>query len=416
MGNKHGIAPDVARIVEATFERRRPFLDLFCGMCSVGGAISCSGRRVWGNDVQRFAALVAECLLTNPERPPGVTETTAALLDPFTKNRSALMDRFDADLAVEERLLERPSLSSYRRAHDAWRHAGNDEALANEVSDLTSAPSSFPYRLAALTFAWGYLGIAQAIAIDSIRFALDAAERDARLTPAQASWGRLALLQATSVMASTPGHFAQYLRAATDESLVRIVRQRKRDAWVQFLHELSLLSPYGSTRWRAKNVVLQGDALVLWPQLDALNFRRGVVYADPPYSKDHYSRYYHVLETLARYDYPAANGQGRYRPDRFATAFSLKRSVRESFEVLCGEVAARDHALILSYPTNGLLSEEDVAETLRGYFSDIQLVLRKATLHSTLGARHGSQHNLVEELVWLARTKRSSRKLLVHHA
>jgi hypothetical protein len=93
----------------------------------------------------------------------------------------------------------------------------------------------------------------------------------------------------------------------------------------------------------------------------------------------------------------------------------LKKSVRESFAVLCSEVAARDHALILSYPTNGLLSEEDATATLREYFSDVQLALRKTTRHSTLGGRHGSQHNLVEELVWLARTKRSPSKLLVHH-
>lgn len=416
MGNKHGIAPDVAGIVEDAFDRRRPFLDLFCGMCSVGGAISCSGRRVWGNDIQRFAALVAECLLANPQPPPSVAEATAALSASYMKNHLALTERFAADIAVEQRLLERPTVSGYRHAHDAWRHAGNDEELANEVSELNSAPHSFPYRLAALTFAWGYLGIAQAIAIDSICFALDAAERDARLTRAQASWGRLALLQATSVMASAPGHFAQYLRAETAESLVRIIRQRKRDAWLQFFHELSLLSPYGSARWRAKNVVLQGDALALWPQLDALNFRQGIVYADPPYSKDHYSRYYHVLETLARYDYPSSHAQGRYRPDRFVTAFSMKRSVSESFEILCGEVATRDHALILSYPTNGLLPAEDVADILHSYFSDVQLVLRKETRHSTLGARHGSQHNLVEELVWLARAELSSRKLLVHHA
>jgi hypothetical protein len=59
------------------------------------------------------------------------------------KNRVALTERFAADVAVEERLLERPTLSGYRRTHDAWRHACNDEALASEVSELNSAPRSF---------------------------------------------------------------------------------------------------------------------------------------------------------------------------------------------------------------------------------------------------------------------------------
>lgn len=408
MGNKHGIAPDVARIVDAAFTSEQPFLDLFCGMCSVAGAISSSGRRVWGNDIQRFAALAAECVLATPARPPRIAEAAAALTEPYLRNQLDLAERFADALALERRVLQHADLREYRRAHEAWRHVANDEGIAAEVHSMHSTPDKFPYRLATLTFAWGYVGLAQAIAIDSIRFALDTTERDGALSPTEANWGRLALLQATSVMASTPGHFAQYLQAATHESLVRIIRQRKRDAWHQFLHELRLVRPFGTSRWRSRNIVLQEDALGLWPQLDELNFRRGVVYADPPYSKDHYSRYYHVLETLTRYDYPSAHGRGRYRPDRFATPFSQKRLVRGSFESLCSEVAMREHSLVLSYPTNGLLSKDEINQTLRGSFSDVRLLLRKETRHSTLGARHGAQHNVVEELVWLARPKDSA--------
>lgn len=407
MGNKHGIATDVAKIVATTFEPRRPFLDLFCGMCSVGGAISSSGRPVWGNDVQRFAASVAQCLLTSPERPPDGALMQAVLSQRYVENAAALNERFGEAAEIERKLLQRPTVRSYQRAHDAWRHVGNDNSLAAEAARLQAAPRSFPYRLATITFAWGYFGLQQAIAIDSVRYALDAAEEAGALSSPQADWGRLALLQAASVMASAPGHFAQYLRAGTTGSLVRILRQRRRPSWTQFLHELALLEPYGSQSWRARNVVLQQDALSLWPDLDALRFRKGIVYADPPYSKDHYSRYYHVLDSLARYDYPQAHGQGRYRPDRFVTSFSLKRSVHSSFERLCREIAVRGHALILSYPTNGLLSDGDEAlptAILRNHFRDVRLALRKPVRHSTLGARHGAQHHRVEELVWLATT------------
>ena len=59
--------------------------------------------------------------------------------------------------------------------------------------------------------------------------------------------------------------------------------------------------------------------------LDALMLDNNtLVYADPPYFEEHYSRYYHVLNTLCLYDYPslAVNPQthefsaGRYREDR----------------------------------------------------------------------------------------------------
>ena len=87
--------------------------------------------------------------------------------------------------------------------------------------------------------------------------------------------------------------------------------------------------PYGDREWRRGNRVFKSDADAqkLWRSLDRVVDGQAVVYADPPYSKEHYSRYYHVLETLERYDYPEATGVGRYRPDRFRTPFSVKTEV-----------------------------------------------------------------------------------------
>jgi adenine-specific DNA-methyltransferase len=48
------------------------------------------------------------------------------------------------------------------------------------------------------------------------------------------------------------------------------------------------------------------------------------VYADPPYAPVHYSRFYHALETLVKYDYPAIEHKGRYRIDRHQSPFSQK--------------------------------------------------------------------------------------------
>src|SRR5207253_2965645 len=93
-------------------------------------------------------------------------------------------------------------------------------------------------------------------------------------------------------------------------------------------------APLGSAAWRARNRVLCTNALTLWSDLDAAQLRGAVIYADPPYSKDHYSRYYHVLETLVRYDYPSAAGAGRYRPDRYSTPFSLRRQAPAAFNAL----------------------------------------------------------------------------------
>ena len=66
-----------------------------------------------------------------------------------------------------------------------------------------------------------------------------------------------------------------------------------------------------------------------------------------PYFKEHYSRYYHVLNTLCLYDYPALpiNPQthelsiGRNREDRRGSDFGKKAKALGAFETLITKCA-----------------------------------------------------------------------------
>ena len=117
----------------------------------------------------------------------------------------------------------------------------------------------------------------------------------------------------------------------------------------------------------------------------------GAVYADPPYTKDQYSRYYHVYETLYRYDFPDSHGAGRVRSDRFSTGFCLKSGVVGAFEELFDAVASRGIPLILSYPTEGLLASRGL--TVPDLLTDrlnLAAVHSFQAQHSTMGASSGS--------------------------
>jgi adenine-specific DNA-methyltransferase len=403
MGNKHDIAPFVADFMRDR-DPQEPFVDAFCGMCSVGGAIASAKRTVVCNDVQSFAALVARCLIATPDTCAPAAVLKDALSDSYQYNRRQLVDRFRDELKEEDRILGAETATDYRRGYRTWQHAANNKAIAAELSSI-SGNERKPYRLATLTFSWGYFGLRQAIAIDSIRYAIDRARTTERLSPAQSNWALVALLQAASCASASPGHFAQYLRPTSDEGFRRILRQRRRNIWTQFMAESAALAPYGTRKWRSGNHVLQADALTIGQQIDSLGLAPGVVYADPPYSKDHYSRYYHVLETLTLYDYPSAEGKGRYRPDRFVTPFSLKTKVEPAMQDFCAAIGERGFTLVLSYPSNGLLNAQcgvDISSLLRKYFKRVDLRIRRPTSHSTLGARHGSAKNDVDELLWVA--------------
>ncbi len=404
MGNKHLLASDVARVV-ASEPKSGPLIDLFAGMCSIAAAVAPSKRAVWSNDVQEYAALVARCQLASQSSPVRASRLSALLTEGFISNLQELRTRFADPLRDEKTVLGGDDPSSYRAIADNWRHAGCDEDLATEAQELSTAPQSFPFRLCAITFAHGYFGLRQAIEIDSIRYAIAQAETEGKLDVDQGRWALLALLQAASICASTPGHFAQFLRPNSQASSRRIQKQRLRSLWALFLDAADDQLPFGTPSWRAKNEVHCADALALWPQLDKYDLDHAIVYADPPYGKDQYSRYYHVLETLVRYDYPSSSGSGRYRPDRFTTPFSLKTKVRSAFVSLFEEISKRGWTLVLSYPSNGLLhhvGSQSPDGLLKEHFSRVDQKIITPTLHSTLGGRHGKARMSVSEIVWLA--------------
>jgi adenine-specific DNA-methyltransferase len=83
------------------------------------------------------------------------------------------------------------------------------------------------------------------------------------------------------------------------------------------------------------------------------------VYADPPYTRDHYSRYYHVLETMARRDNPEIElmskgrrgriSRGLYRSDRHQSPFCIASQAAGAFAELFRGVRRLNVPLILSY-------------------------------------------------------------------
>jgi adenine-specific DNA-methyltransferase len=127
----------------------------------------------------------------------------------------------------------------------------------------------------------------------------------------------------------------------------------------------------------------------------------GTVYADPPYTRDQYSRYYHVYETLYKYDYPSIQGIGRTPSRRFQTVFSQKSQVVSAFRLLMRRLRKWRVRVVLSYPSDGLLTKAggsvaDIAEE-QGFTMLSTTSFGKE--HSTLGASRGvSTKNATENL------------------
>jgi adenine-specific DNA-methyltransferase len=393
MGTKRALAPRVRDAV-ASLEKRGQVADLFSGMGSVATSMA-STAPVLTNDALAFTTTFARARFLLGERVPA-HQMARDLFPDFCVAYDRLRDDFSLRMSRERTALAfgRGELADFMNTAP---HAGNSDWYRRNARRAADSGSVERYRLAVLYFSAGYFSTTQAAELDALRYAIDRFEERGAVSR---DWLLAAWLGAAGVVINAPGHTAQFLKPGNDAIYKRIRRQWKRPVWPAFIDQLDAIQAVGTKKWRAGNEVCNDDALTLLesPDFDDV----AVVYADPPYTKDHYSRFYHVYETLYRYDFPASRGTGRYPPDRFQTPFSLVRDVEEAFRKLFTGVAKRGLPLVLSYPDNGLLHRGStrVSALLEEYFS-IRTTHHVTLQHSTLGASSGSRTKSAHEGVYV---------------
>ena len=198
---------------------------------------------------------------------------------------------------------------------------------------------------------------------------------------------RATLVLAASRCAAAPGHTAQPFQPNI-AALAHI-----RSSWDREPIELaeSILVSIAPRHAR-----VTGQALVADANKVAKELREGdVVFVDPPYSSVHYSRFYHVLETVAQGTCGPVSGVGRYPPrsERPRSRFSLKTQARDAIVDLLQRLASNGCRVILTFPqgdaSNGLNGKELVQIAREWFLVDTTLVVSQ---FSTLGG-NGSNRN-----------------------
>ena len=385
MGTKAQLLKHIVPLIQE--EPKGIFLDVFSGICSVGRAVQC-GRPIWSNDLLKFPALVGRLQFTSREIPPSKAETKSALSDSYNENLKELKSIF-AEVLREE--------------YGAIRRESNELALPRlrQLFELQCQnPPQQPTGCADIfTRNYGgiYFGYRQAIEIDSIRRSI---ERWKEWAPERADWAILALCVAVGKCATTTGHFAQPLSPKL-KNLTRFRRQRSRSIYSEMLGALAKLRMVKTTPCRL-NRSYNTDAVALLDVLSKKKTRPSIIYADPPYTKDQYSRYYHIYDTLVSYVEPGCVGKGRYPTHRLVSNFSLKTKARQELDKLITLAAQNDATLILSYPSNGLIarSTELIPEEIKTAFGRYPSSVRVAHQHSTLGGSKGSARREVFEHIY----------------
>jgi len=145
------------------------------------------------------------------------------------------------------------------------------------------------------------------------------------------------------------------------------------------------------------------------------------VYADPPYTRDHYSRFYHVLETMCLWDEPGVSttrihaetetfSRGMYREDRHQSPFCIKSQAPGAFEKLCAAVRDQNAPLVFSYSPYSadsnahprVMTVEQITTLAEKYFSKVEQISAGRFSHMKLNsARLHIDASAEAELIFL---------------
>ena len=211
-----------------------------------------------------------------------------------------------------------------------------------------------------LTKAYGgyYFSALQSVWLDSLRLSLPRREPERSVALASLIW-------AASRCAASPGHTAQPFQPTRTAKPFLIEAWRKNIVFHCKNALNTIASQHAKVRGLA-SVLDANDAASVVEQGD-------LVFIDPPYSGVHYSRFYHVLETIARGRCVNVSGAGRYpaSAERPRSKFSLKSESSVALNALLRTISEKRAKAILTFPqrkcSNGL-SGRSVIDLAKKYF------------------------------------------------
>jgi adenine-specific DNA-methyltransferase len=368
MGSKREILDFVSASIDSLEVKCEWVCDLFAGTSVVSGSLA-HRFKVHANDIQVYSSIFSHT---------------------YFQDLSSIS--LDTIITVQDDCLK--LIKKFRKAYPDLDF---DYSNVKSLEDLNSLESNqkrliekqfgLGFHLFTKNYSGTYWSFEQCLWIDTIRAIAEKYKDSIEYYVILSS-----LIFAMSYTSPSTGHYAQY-RDVTEDNMADILTYRRKSVWDYFERKFEELVLVLSTPL-LENKVTSLD------YLDCLRIieEGSIVYADPPYQSVHYSRFYHALETLVKYDYPKIAHKGRYRDDRHQSPFCKKTTVDTAFLNLFKGVSDKNSHLVLSYCDTGMISLEKIIEISKKSMGDRYevSVLQKGHTHSTMGRNDVSTQGVTE--------------------
>jgi adenine-specific DNA methylase len=340
LGSKLRVVDAITSIAREIVAPGSSVTDLFAGSSVVAQSLARAGFRTTAIDTQTYATIFCRALL-GVKRAPKETIDAEPVLAAAARLRKTIARDWLIWQEREDTRISAGDGAGLRKLDAelplAWRRG-------QFVADREAALASF--------YAGSYFGVRQALDLDTIRAAI-AASPDLKPGTWQHAAATTALMHATSLAVHSAGkHFAQPLkgRAANAHFLnARLLSDRT-------LNIPDLFAVGCAAVNNAAPCADEGHVALTGEAENYLAVKRGhsLHYLDPPYTAQQYSRFYHILETIATaarpsLPYDAPPSSGLYPSDRYKSAFSSRRKAPIALAQLLSRIADERGSAIISY-------------------------------------------------------------------
>jgi adenine-specific DNA-methyltransferase len=344
MGSKRAMLLNgLGDLLADTAPTTKRFVDLFAGSGAVAIHVATKYEiPVVASDLQRYSAVLAGAVLerkTELEWEKIWTEWHASAKEVYSRQRPPKVNR-----------VTKKTVEDFR-----------DWSLRRRSLPLTKA------------YGGHYYSPVQAVWIDAFRATLP------QQKPAQ-TVALAALLHVASRCAASPGHTAQPLQPGRNANTYIA------EAWGKDVPTLNreFFSSLSKLYAKREGVTKTADANLAADDVQETD----LVFIDPPYSGVQYSRFYHVLESVATGSPGDVSGSGRNPPPEMRphSRYSIITGASKAFSELLSKLGTKGAKCIITFPahecSNGL-SGELVREIAREHFKVKEKLVQSK--FSTLG-------------------------------
>lgn len=342
-GIKSSLMPFINKNLKKYVKSGDKICDIFSGSCTVGASLK-NDYNIVANDAELYSYIISSALLNTP-----TSNELASLRDVFIKrynlNLKQLLSVQEENVAKERFFLSKEDNESLINLYSEFPTIWNKKSKLINPEILKEKNN---YNLFLYYYSGTYFGIEQSINIDcSIKTIHEMHDNTEVL------WSCL-FFAMSEIVFSKDGHMAQPLNIKKNQS--RHIKQRSKKLMDFFYKKLEEFIEKGENTLREKkHTIYNDDVLNLLNSESFCKQNIKLIYADPPYTDMQYSRYYHLLNVAAQYNYPYPtinNGsytKGLYTEGRNQSSLSKKSTAKEVLKQLFEFCKKNQIVLALSY-------------------------------------------------------------------